>query len=233
MNFEQRAEERVPRDLRVAVVEQRQTHSGLLRDISPGGMSFRCDGDFPRFILLTVQVLGPDGESHRMMIQVRWRTDDSDLLTGRFQQLYGCQMVEQEAKLSRMIQKIIQDFNDVRAAKRHECLLDVAISSSGDRWLQHRAGNISLGGVFIPLQDGLVDQLPWEEVRLTLKLPQTDDPVRCIGRVAHVVTEELAKTFPLPPGVGFEFLSFDGGDREILERILIPTKMATGADKSN
>ncbi len=86
-----------------------------------------------------------------------------------------------------------------------------------DQFYTEYTKNISKGGMFLN-----TDRVfkPQTVLQINLKLPDLDEPMDLVGEVVHVVDKDTADAHKLDPGMGIQFVDFEEGFHQALERYI-------------
>jgi len=104
----------------------------------------------------------------------------------------------------------------VRLHPRHQVRIAIGLASQGGEDDDTIAENLSVGGVFVATRR----ERPavGEEIELTLVLPNVNEPLRCLGRVAWL--REGSSEGGLSPGMGIEFAESEEAVRVAIRQFL-------------
>ncbi len=105
--------------------------------------------------------------------------------------------------------------SDQRQKERHEASVQVAYAHDSTRFRSNSV-DLSRGGLFL----GAEELLPIDsEFKLVFKLPNREEPLRAVARVAWV-REEPGEAEDEPRGFGVEFIKISRQDRAAIEEFL-------------
>ena len=215
---DQRHAKRVDHRFRLEISDVGKQFSGILQDISAGGLSFRCSEELLSFSLVGVELITVEQKVYHCRAQVRWRARQHRLVSEVPDYLYGCQFIEKDLKFSELVDQVLGDFSNVRQEERLECGLSVYLGGDSAE-IEKMANNISMGGLFVPV-DNPPPPRKNEVIDLRIVLPDEMEEVTGRARVKHIITAEVADLSPLPAGVGVSFMDFQGRGREVLNQYL-------------
>ncbi len=93
----------------------------------------------------------------------------------------------------------------------------VAKSSQSQGLAYFNTKDISLGGAFL---ESLDYYEMGTEIELAFSLPGNPRPIKVLGKVVFVMTEDITSDSDLVPGMGIKFLNLKEDDKELLAACL-------------
>ncbi|HUT53371.1 MAG TPA: TIGR02266 family protein [bacterium] len=101
-----------------------------------------------------------------------------------------------------------------------------------DQFYKEYTKNISKGGLFIKTDNVMKQQTVLE---VSIKIPGTENTLKLIGEVVHVIEPEMAKAHGWEAGIGVHFVDFDEGVQRQVEayvaRLYKDNPQARAADR--
>ncbi len=191
-----------------------QKVDGFMTNLSNEGMEIRAKYRLNMGDEISIRIITPEEEVFHYLSEVRWWRPaiGSKLAKGLYR--YGLRHMAVDPDHARLVEMVKYDSNRRKDQKRIPLRLPIDLISNPE------AGpllteNVSIGGAFVRMPE-LPPPYRGEMVSISMRLPDSEEPLIAKARVIHMLQPLSAQKLGLPSGVGLHFLDLSSESRKQL-----------------
>ncbi len=196
------------------------TNLGFIKNLSLKGVAISSRVTYAPLTTIAVRI---DHGEYAIPLdgRVRWAVDKKQLQSRMVSDAIvnfdmGIEFINRSDKYLDLLAELVSHFDENRRERRFEMILRVTFETPEEVY-QEYTNNISLGGMFIATRNP--PQLN-TDVDVQLFLGDILELIQVRSRVVHVVSDEMAESTGMNPGIGIQFIKFHGDDETRFQKYI-------------